>query len=438
MSSKIEVAHNLLEKAKSASSERIAIKLAREAHKVCPDYFESAKYLAKLETNYKKKMKILNDGLDREKSRLEKENYFDEESIGKFYLIYETRPYILGLADKVEYLIDKNKIEEAKSVCEEIIRLNEMDNTGTRYILMAIHAYLLDKESMLKLWNKYPENTFSMLFGFVAYYYKQENYEKVDEYLEKINKVNPYLKNYFEGEDDDENILSLGMYAPGKISEIMVYFSENLFLLKDLVGIQNYVLYGEKVLKKSIDNSKVLKKINFKETKTLVNNDLKRIITRAEKDFGIIIPGEEEKYFPQLLYVEYAILFTYEMFHISDYSLERAIAIMIYDLKSYIDNIKYDYTNIVDKEEIEFAKKVEKAFNPYINKEINITEEASNNLKDLFTLPIMCLLRIYKSVGDWRKNSGNDGYFKMLRSYVPYNLTNELYIALDDKYLIKD
>ena len=33
---------------------------------------------------------------------------------------------------------------------------------------------------------------------------------------------------------------------------------------------------------------------------------------------------------------------------ISDYELQDAILMAIYDLKGYVDNIKYDYTNIRD------------------------------------------------------------------------------------------
>ncbi len=108
----------------------------------------------------------------------------------------------------------------------------------------------------------------------------------------------------------------------------------------------------------------------------------------------------------------------------------------IYDLKGYVDNIKYDYTNIRDKKIIKYTKELEMIFNPFINKDIKITQTAKKDLKGLFTLPIICLARIYDSVDFWRSYYGKNGYFKMLEEYVVplYELSKFKY-ALPFDYL---
>lgn len=77
-------------------------------------------------------------------------------------------------------------------------------------------------------------------------------------------------------------------------------------------------------------------------------------------------------------------------------------------------------------------------FNPFINKEIQINDDAKKNLKDLFTLPIICLSRIYDSIDFWRNQYGKNGYYRMLEEMViPIMQVGKFPFALEEKYLIK-
>ena len=114
------------------------------------------------------------------------------------------------------------------------------------------------------------------------------------------------------------------------------------------------------------------------------------------------------------------------------------ISVIIYDLKGYIDNKKYDYSEIVEEKNINFAKEIECLFNPFINEEIKINEIAKKDLRELFTLPIICLNRIYDSIDFWRNRYGKNGYFRMLEEMVvPIRQIGEFPYALEEKYLIK-
>ena len=164
---------------------------------------------------------------------------------------------------------------------------------------------------------------------------------------------------------------------------------------------------------------------------------MKRVISRVDKEYGKIKRGTEEEYNPQLDYIEHKIYEVYRKIPISDYELQDAILAVIYDLKGYVENKKYDYTEILDDELINFAKELQYLFNPFINKKIKINELAKNDLKGLFTLPIICLTRIYDSIDFWRNLYGKDGYFRMLEEMViPITMIGNSSFALDDKYLI--
>lgn len=129
-----------------------------------------------------------------------------------------------------------------------------------------------------------------------------------------------------------------------------------------------------------------------------INYNMKRILSRIEKQFGKIERGTEENYNPQLDYIEQWVYDLQTVIPISDYKLQEIISAIIYDLKGYIDNKVYDYSEILDEKSIKFAKELQYLFNPFVNENIKINKLAEKDLKGLFTLPIIFLNRIYDSI----------------------------------------
>ena len=107
----LDDAYEILEEAKNTKTEKEAIKLAKKAYEKCPECFDAVLFQVHLEDNPLKRWKLLEEGLEYEKARLEHEGYFDKENIGHFYGIFETRPYIRGLFAKADYLILDGKIK---------------------------------------------------------------------------------------------------------------------------------------------------------------------------------------------------------------------------------------------------------------------------------------------------------------------------------------
>lgn len=238
----LDDAYELLEKAEVAKTKSQAIKLAKQAYETSSECFDAVLFLADMEENLIKKWKILNDGLEFEKNRLEKEKYFDKDNIGHFYGIFETRPYIMGLYNKANFLIIDGKIKQARDICKEIIRLNEHDNTGARYLLMAIYAYLEEENDMLKLYKKYPEENLEMLFPLFVNYYKKGDDKKVKEYLDMINKANPNFIKFFKGTIKEGKNIPHGCYSIGDSSEVFMYIVEYGFLLVTMPTLKDYIL----------------------------------------------------------------------------------------------------------------------------------------------------------------------------------------------------
>ena len=247
----LDDAYELLGKAKNANSKSQAIKYAKEAYNMCPDCFDALLFQVDLEENPLKRWKLLEEGLEYEKARLEKEGQFKKDNIGHFYGIFETRPYIRGLIAKVHCLIMDGKIKQARDVCKEIIKLNKNDNMGARYLLMAIYAFLEEENDMLELYKKYPDECLEMLFPLFIFYYKQGNDKKAKEYLDQINKENPDFIKFFKGTMKQNKDIPEGYYSIGDSSEVIMYFRQYGFLVVTVPTINYYILENSKKKKKS-------------------------------------------------------------------------------------------------------------------------------------------------------------------------------------------
>lgn len=238
----LDDAYELLDKASYAKTEKQAIKLAKEAYKTCPDCLDAILFQVDLEESALKREKMLDEGLENEKKRLTRENYFEKDNIGMFYGIFETRPYIRGLYMKALNLASDGKIKQSKDVCKEILRLNENDNTGARYLLMAIYAFLEDEKELLDLYKKFHEDNLEVLFPLFALYYKKGDYKKAKKYLMDIDKINPEFVNFFKGELEPNDDVISGCYQKGHASEVFMYVNEYTFLLFSMPTIREFIL----------------------------------------------------------------------------------------------------------------------------------------------------------------------------------------------------
>lgn len=240
----LDKAYEFLEKAKNAKTKKQALKLAKQAYDTSDECFDAIIFQSDLEENSLLRDKVLEDGLTNERKRLEKEGFFKADNIGHFYGIFETRPYIRGLCIKAHNLAQDGKTKQSIEVCKEILRLNENDNGGARYLLAALYAYIEDEEDLKKLYKKYTENNLDMLIPFFSLYYKQGNDKKAKEYLNKINEANRHFLEFFKGTlkgfDPGE------YYSRGDESELMMYIKNYTFLLMSMPNLRDFILENSK------------------------------------------------------------------------------------------------------------------------------------------------------------------------------------------------
>ena len=187
-----KTADDYLDLAENANTKAQALNFAKKAVQLDQDNLDAKKMVEELTTEHPYEMvgkyqKLIEYG----KKIMDREGYMNENSIGDFWGISETRPFIRLYSSYLDLLVDCGMMRMATTVGEEIIRYNINDNLGIRYILMHIYAYLEDEKSMLTLYKKYDEQDESqMLLPISILYYKLGNFEKAEDYLRSLKKIN--------------------------------------------------------------------------------------------------------------------------------------------------------------------------------------------------------------------------------------------------------
>lgn len=98
----------------------------------------------------------------------------------------------------------------------------------------------------------------------------------------------------------------------------------------------------------------------------------------------------------------------------------------MFDIKEKYTGEKQDTGNFRNEDNERLEKALLTAFDPCVNDDIQEilkqqlqTEELTQEmLKNYYKLPVMCLLRIKVSVDTWEKQSGANGYFNFIESYM--------------------
>ena len=223
---------DLLEEAFEATSKTKAIKLAKQALEIYPDNIDAESFIADYEEHQIKKLEKYNNIIEHATKLLEKENIFDQENIGDFWGILETRPYMRARSKKITILIDLGRYTEAINECEEMLKLCESDNLGIRYTLIGLYCALEKFEECEKLYKKYNEDSVFMLFPMAIMNFKKGNYKETKKFLKDVQEINPYIIKILKNEISmQKNADDIEYYAPGSMEEASIIINDLLYLL---------------------------------------------------------------------------------------------------------------------------------------------------------------------------------------------------------------
>lgn len=163
-----------------------------------------------------------------------KERKLYTESMGDFWLVLETRPYMRVYDMYIKSLIECHMMKRAIAEAEEVLRLNKSDNLGMRYTLMALYVYMEDEKKALKFMSRYPDERKTIWFQYpMAFlYFKEEKFREAKRALKIIAEDYPDFPEFMSNpwafinkyDDDSES------YTPFEPSEIIAVYDNSSFL----------------------------------------------------------------------------------------------------------------------------------------------------------------------------------------------------------------
>ena len=234
-----KTADDFLELVEEAPTKAKAEKYIKKALELEPDNMDAiSASLDMIEDSTWEYYQKLSEAVKNGTRYMEKEGLMDEDSIGEFWGILETRPYMRLLNRYADFMAEAGMMTLAARQYEEMIRLSENDNLGVRYSLMHVYAYLEQEEPALELHKKYDgyEET-QMLLPLSVLYFKRGDFDKAEDYLKRLCTANKDTKKFFRAIKKDkldhyvEEISGYG-YQPFTIQELIVELMENSFLFR--------------------------------------------------------------------------------------------------------------------------------------------------------------------------------------------------------------
>jgi len=134
------------------------IRLAKKALKVSLDCADAYVLLAEEEARTVQKSKALfQQGVEAGRRALGEDFFKDEENIGYFWGILETRPYMRALVGLANSLWQMGNEGQAVLHYRELLRLNPGDNQGIRFILLELLIEMNHLEDVRVLMDDYPD-----------------------------------------------------------------------------------------------------------------------------------------------------------------------------------------------------------------------------------------------------------------------------------------
>ncbi len=247
-----------LELAESANTKKSALMYAKKAVELEPDNLDAMAMVIELSCTSSEKLSEKYKNLIAEaEEKLKEQGYFEEENIGDFWLIFETRPYMRLLGKYAYHFVQCGQMRLAIAEYEKMLKLCTNDNLGARYALMHLYTFLEDEQSALELNEKYPKEGTQFLLPLSILYYKLGDFRKANHYLKELADVNKDTYEFFNSLIDGslmESVMDMDLYGyrPFSIEEFIVEFEENYFLF---TGMTEYFVWAKKKI-----NSKRKKK----------------------------------------------------------------------------------------------------------------------------------------------------------------------------------
>ncbi|MEI5637664.1 hypothetical protein [Pseudoalteromonas sp. UG3-2] len=150
---------------------------------------------------------------------------FKRENEGVFWLMHETRPYMLVRHHKAMIYFNADKIEMASKELEELLRLNPSDNQGCRYMYANCLVILQQWQKLEALLEEFDEPSLSMLGAkALMFYAQQRSSEELKALKSELKQSNKHFIRILTGQEKYKEG-PVYMYSRGSKEEVIMYIT---------------------------------------------------------------------------------------------------------------------------------------------------------------------------------------------------------------------
>lgn len=263
-----ETADDYLDLAEQATSKKKCVEYLHKALALEPDNLDARLQLitSTTEEALDEQRLALQELLEVADKQLKKAGVFKKYA-GEFWTAPGTRPYMRVRYTYFDVLISCGMIRRAIDEGQRLLELCENDNLGVRYQLMHLYAYMEDEMHALALHKQFDsyEET-QMLLPLAVLYYKLNQFDKAEDYIKRLAKVNKDAKKFLRAAARDQlydymDEMSPYGYQPFTMEELLNELMKSSYLFD---SVPYFFAWASKVLaaktgtKKSAGKPKLL------------------------------------------------------------------------------------------------------------------------------------------------------------------------------------
>jgi tetratricopeptide (TPR) repeat protein len=151
-----------------------------------------------------------------------------QESVGHFWGLLETRPYMRAREGLAHTLWTLGRREEAVSHLQDVIRLNPNDNQGVRYTLASWLLSLDRDRDLAQLLAQYTEDTAAWVYSKALLAFREQgDTPESRRLLEAARRRNKFVPKYLLGEEPIPSAMP-DHYGIGDRNEAIIYVAHAL------------------------------------------------------------------------------------------------------------------------------------------------------------------------------------------------------------------
>jgi len=254
----LDKAQALLETAYQERNDSRRVAIAKDALTICPDCADAYVLLAENAQSRKEAFRLYEKAVAAGEKVLGPKVF--EESVGHFWGLLETRPYMRAREGLANILWTLGRREESVQHLQELLRLNPGDNQGNRFTLASCLFYLDRDAELAELFKRFPDDgTAAWAYNRALLAFRQQGDNPESRaLLKEAQESNPHIPNYLLGRAETTSAMP-PHYTLGSPDEARIYVQSSMGAWRFTPGARAWLRANDEKAAKRKANTPVAK-----------------------------------------------------------------------------------------------------------------------------------------------------------------------------------